>query len=1736
MVGSSGSSFTLNPSEENGTVVIAPTLDNGAAVYIDGDSAQSTLNIAGSVEISGGDGNRLTTDGASLVTVGDTEDGGHLVVTGDLTIKNADVYQLSGATVINVERGVYNGPGSSLTVGDVVVENVTVNNTKQGYPITSTSVLTVNGSTTSQPAEFTAGDITIVNSTADRVANFSNAKVETGKILVDNSSIGYGVNAGSNADVTIDSIEWKGTDLSSALLVAEKRADLVVRNGIVVEGDAENYIRATGTGDSGKLIRFHNNADSAVVGGDISLKYIEAQAGLIFAHEVNDKVAFADIVVDHVKIDAGQSAVQLGDDAKETFSLETGTISVSDLNYVEADRYQFGVKLSNLSDDTSVEGIYVDGIHYGEAGTNSGSNALGAGGISVSSSSFKDVVDTLSVKNITTTSEDSKIGYTGIYLSNVEGDIGSIVVDSLDSKGTGIETDGLSFSSGDLGYGQINIENVSSGGAAYGMKISGNSTLLNGIENASQQVFVSDIEGTAAYGVYTQGSGSEFSGKVLSVEDVTATNESATGLSAGTRLSFDAVTVKSVQGTKQVSGLALSSSSALNVKTLVVDDVKSTDAANTSDVYGINGGGAYKAEQTADVVSISNVSSAGSGNVYGFYNQDSVWEGTQLVIDAVSSENGNAFGFESYGYAIEGSMSYGPTSVDFDAVSVSNVSGLEAVGFKNYSRRTDTLSSVSSGFVSIDGINGTNSAVGLDNADRLTTSTALVRNVVSADGAAVGIRNSGSKASYESGVNIVDGVHGGTSATGFDVLTSMTASTVAVNDVAAASGDSVGVHIQKATLKAAEGGVLTLVATGIESKDGHARGVFIDGRNSILGETEFISVGNVKAEGGDAYGLHQANTTSSDPFGNTEGIFVQGVWSTGGDAYGLHLQNPTTNAKFVAVQDVSGDMAYGIKADSAFTASDSVFVGDVNGGSSARGFFGSKDVEISALAVSGVSASESWGTAEGVRHQAADSVVYNGAVTVSDVSSGNFAYGFRVMGAAEFEKVGSVSLNDGIGILSVEGKTAYGLSSRGKDLYIYGTTVVSQVVGTDTAVAVEIEEGSADFERLEITNVDTEKKSALVSAKNGAVISIGSTYMRSDSAESPLGYEGNFEADADSEANAINRIALRSVSGSVVNVGAETQAAEIAIVGDIVAGRGTTDEAEGGRVGIYAATGSQIFGDVYAGNGGNVTLMLAGSTLEGQIDDYHELATGTAEADSFRNADFYDDAGNPIYVTQAGSVHLTLADDSTWTARGKNFVESLTFSGTSSLVDLSQNENSSVTIGTLSGSNGVFRMKLGKPEAGADGLIHSDMLYISNIDADSQNRIEVVFADGVTSFEELDGLRFATSSHVDSTKHLQLNVENQGFFNRTLSVELEEYVEGDEENAKYNGPGNGEGVYKPGETAVDGMFDTGDTNWIINSKSDEEPVDPTDPVISDAGQTILGTARATYWNAVILDRWNQRYGERTYDANKSGVWARVKHERLGTDSGTGDFRSYNTMYQFGYDYTKSTENGKMIWGGAFDYMDGRTDYKSIEGDGGTDRTELSLYATYLGDSGFYGDLVIRGGKLNSDFDMVTPSGTALDADYDNWFYGLSFETGRQLENGTGWFVEPQVQMQYLRIASGDYSTAQTKVEQDAIDSLIGRAGFRVGKFLSDDKAQTVFFKTDVLREFMGEQKIRVTDVTTRVGGEDVSISNRGTWFDVGAGFQAAVSKDFYAYGDVEYRFGNDLWNTWVFNVGAKYRF
>ena len=601
------------------------------------------------------------------------------------------------------------------------------------------------------------------------------------------------------------------------------------------------------------------------------------------------------------------------------------------------------------------------------------------------------------------------------------------------------------------------------------------------------------------------------------------------------------------------------------------------------------------------------------------------------------------------------------------------------------------------------------------------------------------------------------------------------------------------------------------------------------------------------------------------------------------------------------------------------------------------------------------------------------------------------------------------------------------------------------------------------------------------------------------------------------------------------------------IVGDVVS-------AYSGKLSVSPQTeGSTLilYGNALAGNGGQLDVNLGENGVWiGRSDDYGDA--GLQSLADNGHQEFF----SPVFshsIVQGGQVNVTMGSNSVWRVNGQSWLTTLQTADNAEnvvvdMVSANTDRNQSahaLTIYKLSGDV-TFSMSL-------DGNRDvSDMLYIKH--AEGEVNIDVV--DSVSTedmFREgFDGLRFATVGK-GSTASFRAYTLHEGALNVEYQVEAEAYdATAVDENNAYNGTALD--TEKPGSDNVDQFFGYEENTGIVtadaalnDAQTEETPgvqdttnyklVGRKGETLSDAGQTIFATARATYWNAVVLDRWNQRYGERTYDQNRSGVWARVKHERLGTDAGVGDFRSYNTMYQFGYDYTKPTQNGRMIWGGAIDYMDGRTDYKSIEGDGGTDRTELSLYATYLADSGFYGDLVVRAGRLSSDFEMYTAKGVKLDVDYDNWLYGLSFETGRQLTNNSGWFVEPQLQAQYIRITSGDYTTQQnTRVEQDDIDSLIGRAGFRIGKFLANDKSSVGYFKADVLREFMGEQRIHLTDKTTPRGGQDFCISNHGTWFDVGAGFQAGVTDDLYAFGDVEYRFGNDLERTWIFNIGAKYRF
>lgn len=583
-----------------------------------------------------------------------------------------------------------------------------------------------------------------------------------------------------------------------------------------------------------------------------------------------------------------------------------------------------------------------------------------------------------------------------------------------------------------------------------------------------------------------------------------------------------------------------------------------------------------------------------------------------------------------------------------------------------------------------------------------------------------------------------------------------------------------------------------------------------------------------------------------------------------------------------------------------------------------------------------------------------------------------------------------------------------------------------------------------------------------------------------------------------------------------------------AITGDIVAGYGgavnisknsvsTMSDGEGSETHSLALNGNAL-----AGNGGILNLDFGnGGYWEGRADDYQD-------ADLKENVTFYDPQFSNT-VEASGTVDINLGTGSYWNVTGQSWATSL--SGNNSTIDLQGNETGgyALHVRELNGNN-HFILNLNN-----DVHSTSDMLYIA--DTAESSGVQTIEFTNITGWENMtdgDTLRFATVNADTSELSFEssdgtnlIYLQDQGIKNMAFAINNEGVDYSDdkkEENESYNGTEFGE--TKPGNGLIfENYNEENSLNWFLTKDSRAD-------TISDAGKTVIAMSKVNYANAVYMDRLNKRMGEARYIDGDDGLWVRMRHDRIGKDDA---FRSMNTMFELGYDWhAKGQKDGEHRQGVAFDYMRGMADYQNVAGDGDVRRAGVWLYDTWLGDKGHYSDYVVKYGRLSNDFDIYALStpGEKISGDYDNDVWSVSAEYGRKKDIGNEWYFEPQVQAQYAYVTSADYTTSQgTKVELDGIDSLIGRAGFRLGRDTSE--GNTVYFKADILHEFLGDQSIRAMDAT---GTLSTTYENEGTWYDVGFGFSHKMGEDSYLFLDVEHSFGNDNEDTYQVNIGLNRAF
>ena len=682
-----------------------------------------------------------------------------------------------------------------------------------------------------------------------------------------------------------------------------------------------------------------------------------------------------------------------------------------------------------------------------------------------------------------------------------------------------------------------------------------------------------------------------------------------------------------------------------------------------------------------------------------------------------------------------------------------------------------------------------------------------------------------------------------------------------------------------------------------------------------------------------------------------------------------------------------------------------------------------------------------------------------------------------------------------------------------KDIANISTDTAVKITGKDNIINATTAIDNIDDGNVEIIASENNSIDGLIHAKNKANTKIQGkvNYLKNDNGQSIIWADaGTIDITGTSiiQANSQQVALLANNDINNLNQGIITASfgQNSVIKGDIIA-------KDNGLIKLNVSnsnddiSGLIIEGNILAENQGNISLDIGNNSLiTGNINDYSYLADLNNQ--------------NLKQENLAGNISIDFNNKSRWNVVRQSFISKIN-TKENNIIDMvgynTENKPHSLMVKEFNGDSNFVMNLNGNRQ-------NTDMVYLNS----GTGNYNVILANAVTKNDiGQNGLRFATVGDKNKQVFKNAVAYNDGFFNIKYQIASEDYDVNNEENTLYNNGDNSDLLTenRPGNDIINNIF--GNNEDAVNYKL----VNIEEKTLSNAGKTILNMTKANYDVAVFMGRLDKRMGDVHYlNKNDDGIWFRLRHDRIEKDLG---YTVDGNMYELGYDKLFLRDNGQERLGLAFDYMKGSTSYDDIAGKGNNSRKGIWLYDTWIGDDGHYSDYILKWGHLENDFEIAgTKKLNLIKGNYDNDVFSASAEYGYMKNLKNDWYITPQVQLQLAKVTGADYITNQnTNVHVDGIDSIIGRAGFKLGKNFGDNKKNTFYLKADVLREFLGEQFVSVKDVTSDNEYVSFKYDHSGYWYDVGFGFNIETKKDSYAFLDVERRFGNGNKNSYQINGG-----
>lgn len=315
--------------------------------------------------------------------------------------------------------------------------------------------------------------------------------------------------------------------------------------------------------------------------------------------------------------------------------------------------------------------------------------------------------------------------------------------------------------------------------------------------------------------------------------------------------------------------------------------------------------------------------------------------------------------------------------------------------------------------------------------------------------------------------------------------------------------------------------------------------------------------------------------------------------------------------------------------------------------------------------------------------------------------------------------------------------------------------------------------------------------------------------------------------------------------------------------------------------------------------------------------------------------------------------------------------------------------------------------------------------------------------------------------------------------------------------------------------------------------------------ITQSSKNLTQAAASSNYSIFLanINDLNKRLGELRDNTNAQGVWARV-FSGMSTSNRGEEVKTYSTNVQVGYDISlpNSSLDGKTYLGFALSYGYNKLGSESF--DGKANLMEVGAYYSYVGNTGFYNDMILKYAYISNDLSMqnnenpnttFNSSTVSLGEELGYRFYFNLKETKTSKHS---LYLEPNAEFIFGYVGNGGFDQINGNAFLDAtIDSILafrGRVGGVLGYSLKTAHNQSDF-------------RLGLSYVGDIVGGGNMNFKTNfsNAQLDlqsnqmalVSVGINSILSDQWKVYADVDTSFGGKYYNqNYLVSVGGRYAF